>query len=161
MKLSKKHEERTPRPNEIGNMNTEGVSWRSHAGVMIPCPGLYQFQPISDRCLLRLSGQRLRLSSQQHISFRLVVLLKWGSGGGWGGYWLLYYIEVLKHSTHECFQASFIQPAVFFFLPLIENTTSSKGVCFTKSPQSKSLQSFLKLLVYSNSNGERGNKKKK
>lgn len=37
-KLSRKHEDSTPRPNETGNMNTEGISWRSHAGVMILRP---------------------------------------------------------------------------------------------------------------------------
>lgn len=114
------------RPNEIGNTNTEGVSWRSHAGVMILRPGLYQFQPISDRCLLRLSGQRLRLSTQ-HISFRLVGAIKVG-----GGRSLVYYIEVcLKHSTHECFQASFIQPAVFNWKYQLQYTVS-KGISFSK-----------------------------
>lgn len=79
--LSKQHEKSTPSPNEIGNTNTESVSWRSHAGVMTPLPGLYQFQAISDRCLLQLSGQCLRLSTQQHISFRLLAAIKVRRGG--------------------------------------------------------------------------------
>ena len=108
-----------PGPNEIGNTNREGVSWQSHAGVMILRPGLHQLQPISDRCLLRLRGQCLRLSTQQHISFRLVGAIK--VRRGWRpARWLLYYIEVcLKHSVHERFQANFTQPAVFY---LIENS---------------------------------------
>lgn len=38
VRLSRKHEDSTPRLNETGNMNTEGISWRSHAGVMILRP---------------------------------------------------------------------------------------------------------------------------
>lgn len=109
-----KNEESTPRPNEIGNMNTAGVSWRSHAGVMIPRPGLYQFQPISDRCLLRLSGQCLRLSTQQHISFRLAGAIKVGRGPlAVVLYWSLLETSFQARHAASCF--------------LIENATSSKS----------------------------------
>lgn len=138
--LSKKHEESTPRPNEIGNTNTEGVSWRSHAGVMIPRPELYQFQPISDRCLLRLSGQRLRLSTQQHISFRLVGTMKVGRGA---------LARVSHWSLLETFHAralpSELHPASCF---LIENTAASKGISFAEFPNPCLCSHVWKLHVY-------------
>lgn len=67
-----RNKESSPRLNEIGNANTKSASWLCHAAIMIPHTELYQFQTISDRCLLRLSGQRPRLSSQRDISFRFV-----------------------------------------------------------------------------------------
>lgn len=138
--LSKKHEESTPRPNEIGITNTEGVSWRSHAGVMIPRPELYQFQPISDRCLLRLSGQRLRLSTQQHISFRLVGAIKVGRGALAGvSYWSL------LETFHAWMLPSELHPASCF---LIENSTASKGISFAKFPSPCLCSHVWKLHVY-------------
>lgn len=73
-----RNKESSPRLNEIGNTNTKSASWLCHAAVMIPHIELYQFQAISDRCLLRLSGQRPRLSSQRDISFRFVsAIVAW------------------------------------------------------------------------------------
>jgi len=129
-KLSKKREKISPRLNEIGNTNTKGVSWRSCAGVMIPRHGWYQSQPISDRCLLRLSGQGLRASTQQHISFRLVGAIKVGRGP---------LASVLFWSLLETFHSWVLpcHPASCF---LIENITSKE---FYKDTQSLSLKSFL------------------
>lgn len=111
VRLSRKQEDSTPKPNGTGTTNTKGVSCCSHAGVMLLRPGLYHFQQISGRCFLQLLGQRLRLPIQEHVSFRLVGAIKVCVGG----VLLLYYTEVCwKHSTHECFWRSFISGQMFF-----------------------------------------------